>query len=38
MANARARLPPSMEVSLHIVDALERNAAGKTPLVIRRLP
>ncbi len=38
MANARARLPPSMEVSLHIVDALERNAAGKTPLVIRRNP
>lgn len=35
IANARRKLPASMEVELKLVDELERTALGKTPFVIR---
>jgi len=34
-ANARAKLPPSMRLTVRIVEELERTAAGKTPFVVR---
>jgi phenylacetate-coenzyme A ligase PaaK-like adenylate-forming protein len=37
LRNAHMRLPPPIKVNLEVVEALERNSAGKTPLVIRRL-
>ena len=36
MANARLKIPASMQVELRVVEELERTARGKTPFVIRR--
>jgi phenylacetate-CoA ligase len=36
LANARRKLPPSMQVEVEFVEALERTPHGKTPFVIRR--
>lgn len=36
LANARRKLPLSMEVAVREVDALEHTALGKTPFVLRR--
>ncbi len=35
--NIALKLPPSMHVTIEIVDALERTAQGKTPFIIRRI-
>lgn len=36
LANVRAKLPPSMRVSLELCERLEQTALGKTPFVIHR--
>lgn len=36
MKNAHEKLPPAMEISVEIVDELERTPQGKAPFVIRR--
>ena len=38
IANARRKVPATMDVEVRVVDELERTALGKTPFVIRRLP
>jgi phenylacetate-CoA ligase len=37
LANARLKIPESMEISVELVEALERTAQAKTPFVIRRI-
>jgi phenylacetate-CoA ligase len=36
LANVRAKLPPSMRVSVELCERLEQTALGKTPFVIHR--
>jgi len=36
LANARLKIPESMEISVELVESLERTAQAKTPFVIRR--
>jgi len=36
LANVRAKLPPSMQVSVELCERLEQTALGKTPFVIHR--
>ena len=38
MHNARAKVPPSMNVQIETAQWLERTPRGKTPLVIHRKP
>lgn len=38
VGNLRARLPENMQVTLEVVDWLERTPRGKTPLVVHRPP
>jgi phenylacetate-CoA ligase len=37
LANARLKIPESMEISVELVESLERTAQAKTPFVIRRI-
>ena len=37
LANARLKIPESMEVSVEVVESLERTAQAKTPFVIRKI-
>lgn len=37
LANARLKLPASMQVQVEVVEQLERTAQGKTPFVIRKV-
>jgi phenylacetate-CoA ligase len=36
LANARLKIPESMEISVELVESLERTPSGKTPYVIRK--
>ena len=38
LANARARIPPEVNVSVEIATRLERTPRGKTPLIVHRPP
>ncbi|HEY6125985.1 MAG TPA: hypothetical protein VIV63_15135 [Steroidobacteraceae bacterium] len=38
LANARARIPPEMNLTVEIAPRLERTPRGKTPLVVHRPP
>jgi phenylacetate-CoA ligase len=38
LANVRAKLPPSMRVTIELCEHLEQTALGKTPFVIHRAP
>ena len=37
LANARLKIPESMEISVELVESLERTAQAKTPFVIRKI-
>jgi phenylacetate-CoA ligase len=37
LANARLKIPESMEVSVEVVESLERTAQAKTPFLIRKI-
>jgi phenylacetate-coenzyme A ligase PaaK-like adenylate-forming protein len=38
LANARARIPPNVNVTVEIASRLERTPRGKTPLIVHRPP
>jgi phenylacetate-CoA ligase len=38
LANARARIPPNVNVTVEIAPRLERTPRGKTPLIVHRPP
>ena len=38
LANARARIPPHVDVTVEIAQRLERTPRGKTPLIVHRPP